>query len=982
MDCLGQAKLKLSLMKYGQSEGLSSYNIRQVLKDRKGFLWIASQDGLARFDGRAFVHYSKQAPVKFQLSGADVRALIEDTLRHSLYVLPDRNGLDIVNTGNGEVVKHIAVPQYDSQDWNITMTACGGNLWIGSFCGLKIFNLEKQRFLALPRNMALKRSAAGKFEVNCLAKDRFGNVWVCYTGYGIVIYDGATFKEITEIPIKTIGDHNRSGDIRINDFAFLNDWKIVLATMQGLRSIEFDDHYRVRVNDRPVKQLIELNDTEIDAIKLIAPGRLLIAGDNNLYGFDELLDRYTVYDESLGQSESRWINYVQSIYQDGSEIWLSCQQGVAMMSTNASPFIKYYYDEKTGIKLEHLRSIAVLPDKDILCGLSSGLVLIGHADNRFKALDSLHLYHHLLPFGSGQVLLFREDGMYCLKAHQIVPVASIFPEFALYHTCSVNSHILLADTAVMLGTENDHGVLIWNYKRHYVKKLDMFSRPALASNSVNNIYRDKRGDFWVLSDKLITIIRHDLASCQTLRPANLELFFDMCEAGGAYWVTSYGNGLVEIDQQLKVKGLTGIRKGLCNDGVYNVFNVGDTSLLVTTNNGLAHYRIRQHTFKNYYAENGLQSNSFEEVTAVIDRGKIYAGGLNGFTIIDPGRLSVRMTPPLFYFKNVDVKLNTGRSLSRTDLNIQTLEVPSNWLQTTVSFAGINFAAPKRVSYKYRIREIDSNWVDNGYRDQLSLMGLPPAAYHLEVKAANEDDYWSRPKLLILHIDPKWFETIWFKIGALMLAAAILSAFYQYRIKQIRIQQGIRREIANDLHDDLGSNLNSIKIFTHLAIEKKSNTEYLKEIEKLITDTAAGLRDMLWVLEGTRDTVGDLIERIRKFAVPLAEARQIIFQCELDAGVDDLALSKIEKRNLLLIAKEAINNCFKYASCKSIRVSVKLSSGHKIYVDISDDGLGFNTQTQSGGYGLKNIKYRAEQIHYQINVRSTPGKGTSIIVNRK
>jgi two-component sensor histidine kinase len=536
-----------------------------------------------------------------------------------------------------------------------------------------------------------------------------------------------------------------------------------------------------------------------------------------------------------------------------------------------------------------------------------------------------------------------------------------------------------------MGTENDNGILIWNYKRHYVRKIDIHSRPALASNSVNNIYLDKKGQLWVLSDKIITVINKDFSRTKRLdlamteQYAKIDLFFDVCESAGRYWVASYGNGIVEMDNRFKIRKFIGLRDGLCNEGVYNIFNIGDSSLLVTSNNGLSIYNIKRNKFKNYYSEDGLHSNAFEEVSATIDQDQIYAGGINGFTKINPAKLAINKVPPIFYYKNIDVKLGNGKNIVNTYLNNKNITIPSNWLQASISFAGLNFDDPKRVTYKYRIREIDTNWISNGYRDLINIIGLPPNTYTIEACAANEDGYWSTPQTLVLKIKPKWFETWWFKIGFACLVIIGLTVFYQYRIKQIEIQHRIRREIANDLHDDLGSNLNSIKIFTHLAMENKKNTSYLQELENLVGGTLIGLRDLLWVLDDANDNVASLTERINKFALPIAEASQITFSCNSEQG--NATISKNEKRNLFLIMKEAINNSFKYAHCSSIKVTLISDKLNKISITIEDDGIGFNTDNQLGGYGLNNIKYRATQIKYSSRFLSEPGKGTKIIIGK-
>ncbi|MDP9081669.1 MAG: hypothetical protein M3O71_30015 [Bacteroidota bacterium] len=932
--------------------------------------------------------YTKQSSPKHRISGPDVRKLIEDTAHKSLWVLPNRDQLHIINTLNGDVIKNVPIPNYANDDWNITMANCGGNLWIGSFRGLKILNTKNWQFIPPPKIQNKATKTAGNFEVNCVGKDNFNNVWVCYTGYGIVIYNGTSMKEIAEIKLNDLGDHLGSNNIRVNDFTLVNDNEILFATDQGVRRVYFDKYYSLTIDSNPVKYLKVLNNCPIDAIKTIGSEEIMISGNGHLYQFNFGLNNYVVYDESIGEAESKWINYAQSIYIDGDKIWLGCQQGIGMMKTNTSPFAKYYYDEKTGNKLEHMRSICVLPDKDILCGLSSGLILVNHSDNSFTALDRGHLYHHIFLNNNNLVLLSGDQGLNILKNKTINSIESIYPEFEKYKTYTINSHIFVGDSVVIMGTESDDGILIWNYKRHYVRKIDTSSMPSLASNTVNNIYRDKGGNLWVLSDKVINIINNSFTVSKAIdfvsekKYPKLDLFFDMCESGGSYWIAAYGNGIVQLDDKLKIKKLIRQKDGLSNEGVYNIFNINDSSLLVTSNNGLSLYDIERKKFKNYYIENGLQSNSFEEVTSTIYDSKIYAGGINGFTVIDPAKMIVNKTPPILYYESVEVKLNNGQNIANTGPYTKPLIIPSNWLQTTISFIGINYDNPKRVSYKYRIKEIDTTWINNNHRDLIDIIGLPPNTYTIEVKAANEDGYWSYPKTLIVNIEPKWYQTLWFKLIIIVLIFCILYGIYSYRIKQIKIQQRIRRDIANDLHDDLGSTLNSIKIFTHLAIEKKQNISYLNEIEKLITSTAVGLRDMLWVLEDSRDNIDELMERIQKFAAPIAHANQISFEHQVEQGIGNQSISKTEKRNLLLIAKEAINNSFKYAECRTIKIIIKPGSNNKISLSISDDGVGFNITDKSKGYGLNNMKYRAKQINYLLHYNSSPGNGTSITVEKK
>jgi signal transduction histidine kinase len=199
---------------------------------------------------------------------------------------------------------------------------------------------------------------------------------------------------------------------------------------------------------------------------------------------------------------------------------------------------------------------------------------------------------------------------------------------------------------------------------------------------------------------------------------------------------------------------------------------------------------------------------------------------------------------------------------------------------------------------------------------------------------------------------------------------------RYRIDQLRKQQEIRKQIGSDLHDDIGSVLNTLKIFTHLAKREPENKSHLDQIEESITQATTGLRDMIWVLEEPEDTIFELTERIKKFALPVCIANNIKFNTNIQSDNKTRNLLKTEKRNLLLIAKESINNSIKYSQCKNISVSI-VQFNQELGITISDDGIGFKMEDVIYGKGLKNIQYRAGQINFSCQMDATLNGGTTI-----
>ncbi len=451
----------------------------------------------------------------------------------------------------------------------------------------------------------------------------------------------------------------------------------------------------------------------------------------------------------------------------------------------------------------------------------------------------------------------------------------------------------------------------------------------------------------------------------------------MCEANGYYWIAAYGTGIIQLDSTFKVKKIFNSLYGLSDNGVYQIFPVKDR-LVITSDNGLSVLDLNTLKFKRYYQEDGLHSNSFEEVAGTMKDGLIYAGGVKGFTIIDPSKFTTNLIPPKLYINRVFIdRPNNATDIDTTNLNLKQLEVPNDALQVTLNFSGINYSNPERTTFAYRIKEKNESWVNIGTQNYINIIGLSHGTYHVEVKAANEDDLWCEPVVLTLVYLPKWNETWWFKVIIIIAAIGFGYGAYRIRLYQIMKQQKIRRDVASDLHDDIGSSLNSVKVFAHLAKANPSQQEYITNIEDNLEHATIGLRDMIWILDDKHDTISDLCSRLEQYAAKPAVAIGIQVHFSIADGLQHSILTKPVKRNLFLIAKECINNCVKYAACENIWVTIILKS-KRLMVVIKDDGKGFEYKENMEGYGLSNIKYRATQINFTSEIRSD-ASGTEIAI---
>lgn len=980
LRCISQKTTVIHLTKYSQEQGLGTYNVHKVYEDRYGFIWSCTQDGLYRFDGKEFVSFKKGASAKRQLCGADIRAVAEDTINKQLWVLPGEYGFNALDPITSTVTKTVKLPPKSANDWNLSMILSDNKLYIGQSTGVFVYNIKTGGF----KYLNTPKDTTGTLEARSLYADSQGNIWVSYSGKGIAVYNPVNGAIKHFFSIKEFGFKGNEQILRVLDISG-KQGMIFLATTNGMRRIVYQD-YNYLVDNR-LTGITEIDDGEVSTVYYDKTENIYVSVPGTLYKFDDYkLAGFELISENNFFIDKSWLGSVKNIiHGSGDVLWLACQQGLAKYKLAADAFRTFDHDKKTGIILDHVRSIFKWNDKKFLVGLLNDLVEVD-VEKGYSIIRKNELFHHIFSMPDGEIHLASSKKMYVYEKGNLIPLEKKHHEFVPYTDGAYNSHVFIGDSLVVLGSEYDNGILIWNYKRNEVRKISNNSRPAsLKASIVNNLFLDTDKRLWILSDNIITIVSNNFIKFETIAYNDpetgipLNLFFDVKEAGGFYWVTSYGTGLLKLDKKFNLVKVYKEKDGLCNSGTYQVYPYKN-SILITTNNGISILNTESDSIiHNYYKSDGLQSNGFDEVCGYADDRFIYAGGQNGFTEIDFSRLLTNFTAPKLYINSIEIKSGAGLILTDTsNLMLDYFNIPSYAAQTKIHFSAISFINPERITFKYKIEEQGEEWFDNGTKNYIDLPQLAPGKYHISIQAFNESGTFSEIKTLTLRFLPKWHQTLGFKFAVGFLAFGLIYAFYRYRISQIKKQQKIRKDISTDLHDDIGSTLNSVKIYTHLAQEGKDKDRYIEMAKQNLEQASIGLRDMIWVLDDKLDTADELLTRIKQFALPLANAMQIETDFKCDFDVQNKIFSKEEKRNLLLICKEAINNCVKYSSATMITVHFAHAQ-KKIKMIISDNGKGFDINLATAGNGLKNMQYRAKQIGYKCSITSEAGSGTSVAV---
>ena len=325
---------------------------------------------------------------------------------------------------------------------------------------------------------------------------------------------------------------------------------------------------------------------------------------------------------------------------------------------------------------------------------------------------------------------------------------------------------------------------------------------------------------------------------------------------------------------------------------------------------------------------------------------------------------------------------------------QLLEEKSIALRYYQNYFSIEFAAPaftgEPVKYAYMLQGLDKNWLNAGNRNFVNYSNLRGGNYVFKVRASNSKGNWSNEiaSINITVIPPFWRKGWFFFICAVVIAGAVYT-LYRYRISELLKRQAIRNKIAQDLHDNMGSTLGSISVYSQVAkiYNQQNKQEALEETLEKIGETSGEMinemGDIVWAINPRNDHIGTIFQRMESYAKPLLQLKNIEFNFSYDEAIPSLNLQMDKRKNFYLIFKEAVNNAVKYADCKTLVVTVRLEH-RKIHLIIQDDGKGFDMQQlQSAlskslsGNGLRNMQMRAKEMKAQFDINSASGKGTCI-----
>jgi signal transduction histidine kinase/ligand-binding sensor domain-containing protein len=1035
---------RLPITTYGPAEGLSGTVVQHVTRDSRGFMWMSTRDGLSRFDGERFVVYGVEhglpnPTINFLLEtrGGDywiatngggacrldpaapllpaakgraplftcyrfggsmfsnqVNALHEDA-RGRLWFGTD-DGLFRIDAPRAPAPRLIPLdlPGGLTPGVHRFAESPDGALWVGLGWGLIRIAPDGAR-----AHYTVKMTPGGD-NVNDLLIDRDGRLWLAHET-GIVIMRPLPPARATlsgPTPSEQLADasHARPLQILAERSSTAQPSGLAAPAAPALAMPLADATAPVRLPQQPGEVVwFTLRGVRgangANSLLQTADGHIWIGTIDSLYELDRARSYFRRHTAAEGLTDTN----ISGLAEDAAgNLWAATLAGGAMKLTRNG---FHSYDTRDG--LGDPRVYSLYEDRSGAIVVVSGDWMISRFDGqRFTHQQAPVPHDAAYPWNSPLGFLDSTDRWWIMTSRQVsrLPpgpsVARAAPEL-------VRGNLFVwrmfedRQGEVWLGLRFDHQsrtLLSWNRAANTFRTWT--EADGVPPESVPSAFaEDAAGQLWIgLQNGNFLRLRHGrFTHFPSQHGAGGTITSMTRDRAGRLWAGSNRDGLLCIEypetaQPLfrtyaKAEGLDGTNiRSVVTDQWGRVYagNARGVDRLDPATGRVQHYTTRD----------GLLSG-FVNVAFRDREGVLWFGSSKGISRLTP-ESEERSDPPQIFIGGVRAAGTPHiiSHLGQHDVGGLALRPGEGQLQ--IDFFGLTFGLGESLRYQYRLDGADDRdrWSDATAERTVHYSRLPPRAYRFQVRAVRADGTLSaRAATVAFEVMPAFWQRAWFQaIAALAIALAAYAA-YRIRVTRLLALERVRSRIAGDLHDDIGATLAQIAVLSEV-VQTQIDDQHaplrapVARIAQTAREAIASMSDIVWAINPQKDSLHEMVRRMRRFANEVLPARGITFT--IAAPEQDVRLGADERRHIYLIFKEALNNVLRHAEADEVTIVLRMAH-RRLHLEITDNGRGYTppkagSDAESDGHGLISMARRAEALGGVFTIAAKPGKLGTVV----
>lgn len=853
--CVPALSQQLEFQHFSTRHGLSQSNVWDILQDRFGFIWIATEDGLNMYDGYTFTVYRNNPLDSSSLSNSNVHCIQQDAAGN-LWV-GTRYGLNFYDHATRTFERFL----YDESNResisnNDVKSLCldsNNKLWIGTANGLNVMDLDKKILKRFYRDADNPKSLPHN-NVTSIIEDNQHQIWVGTLrglskvtdgGFENFIHDPNDASSISSNAVTSIFDA-KSGGLWIGTFdGGLNNFNPSTKVFKRYVSSE-----RVATS---------IGGNYIYSISQDAAGAIWIAADGALNKLSLSTGTFTRYAQIQSKENSLSSSIVTKVFFDGNNrMWVGTRfGGLNVYDRGKYPFQHYRYNTYDPYSLSHNTVSSFEEDKNGNIWVATDGGSLNYFNRRTGKFTNF-----MDKFSNNKVLAVEQDrkgglwiGTWNGGLNYYNPITK---EIKLYKHNPDNPKSLSGNHIfhIMEDSRGNIWVGTWgNGLNRYNPDTDDFTRYIHDPNNANSIanfaidylLEDHAGNIWIASeidgldkfDPQTQSFKHYKASLKPGSISSNSIFSLYEDSKKRLWVgTNAGLNLFDRDKETFTSYRA--KDGLPNDGIMGILEENSGSLWLSTNKGLSRFDPEEITFKNFLETDGLQSDQFNRWAFFrLSSGELLFGGTNGFNIFHPDSIKINEFKPPVYITglrvfNKPIGIDANGPLKQNIFI--TREIRLSYLQNVFSFefTALNYRQPEKNQYRYKMEGFQDEWIDAGYERKASYTNLSPGEYTFRVLASNNDGIWNDKGASIkIIITPPLWRTWWFYGLTVLVVLGLLYMLFRIRMNAIRKQKLILEKQVSEKTAELLLQKEAVEAQAEnmqaLHEQQQAQTEYLQTL---------------------------------------------------------------------------------------------------------------------------------------------------------